>query len=70
MHALVIRHADETRTEVEETSPAEQPRGAEQELAHGRVEQTPFAMINWVGLVIGAFALLALALVVAAYLVA
>jgi hypothetical protein len=53
-----------------EAVPAEQSRGGEQELARGRVEQTPFSMISWVGVVIGGFAVLALALVAVAYLVA
>jgi len=66
-----VTHADEETGAVPaETVPAEQPRGSEQELARGRVEQTPFSMISWVGVVIGAFAVLALALVAVAYLVA
>ena len=64
------RPADQIRDEPGARLPAEQPRGSEQELARGRVEQTPFTMINWVGLGIGAFALLALALVVLAYVLA
>ena len=66
----MIRPDDETGTVSAEAVPAEQPRGGEQELARGRVEQTPFSMISWVGVVIGAFAVLALALVAVAYLVA
>ncbi|HET6684619.1 MAG TPA: hypothetical protein VFG75_13050 [Gaiella sp.] len=50
--------------------PAELPRGSEEELARGRVEQTPVTMINWVAVAIGAFAVLVLAIVVAAYLIA
>ena len=70
IHALVSRPADQIRDEAEERPPAEQPRGSEQELARGRVEQTPFTMINWVGVAIGAIALVALALVVVAYVLA
>jgi hypothetical protein len=66
----VIRPADATGAAPGEALPAEQSRGGEQELARGRVEQTPFSMISWVGVVIGAFAVLALALVVVAYVVA
>jgi hypothetical protein len=66
----VTRADEETGAVPVETVPAEQPRGSEQELARGRVEQTPFSMISWVGVVIGAFAVLALALVAVAYLVA
>jgi len=66
----VIRPDDETRAAPEEAVPAEQPRGGEQELARGRLEQTPFSMIGRVGVVIGAFAVLALALVAVAYVVA
>ena len=36
----------------------------------GRVEQTPVTLINWVALVIGAVVVLALVVVVAAYLIA
>jgi hypothetical protein len=56
----------------DETSvpPAERPRGSEEELARGRVEQTPVTMINWVAVVIGAFALLVVAIVVVAYVIA
>ena len=49
---------------------AEEPRGSEEELARGRVEQTPVTMINWVALAIGAFAAIVVAVVVVAYLVA
>jgi hypothetical protein len=66
----VIRPDDETGAAPEGAAPAEQPRGGEQELARGRVEQTPFSLISWVGVVIGAFAVLALALVAVAYVVA
>jgi hypothetical protein len=66
----VIRPDDETGAAPEGAAPAEQPRGGEQELARGRVEQTPFSLISWVGVVIGAFAVLALALVAVAYMVA
>jgi hypothetical protein len=66
----VIRPDDETGAAPERAAPAEQPRGGEQELARGRVEQTPFSLISWVGVVIGAFAVLALALVAVAYVVA
>jgi hypothetical protein len=66
----VIRPDDETGTVSAEAIPAEEPRGGERELARGRVEQTPFSMISWVGVVIGGFAVLALALVAVAYLVA
>jgi hypothetical protein len=66
----VTRPDDETGAAPAEAVPAEQPRGGEQELARGRVEQTPFSMISWVGVVIGAFAMLALALVAVAYVVA
>jgi hypothetical protein len=66
----VIRPDDATGAAPGEALPAEQSRGGEQELARGRVEQTPFSMISWVGVVIGAFAVLALALVVVAYVVA
>ena len=66
----MIRPDDETGTVSAEAIPAEQPRGGAQELARGRVEQTPFSMIGRVGVVIGAFAVLALALVAVAYVVA
>jgi len=66
----VNRPDDETGAAPEEAVPAEEQRGGEQELARGRVEQTPFSMISWVGVVIGAFAVLALALVAVAYVVA
>jgi hypothetical protein len=66
----VIRPDDETGVAPEETDPAAQPRGSEQELARGRVEQTPFSLISWVGVAIGAVAVLALALVAVAYVVA
>jgi hypothetical protein len=55
---------------LERTPPAERPRTEEQELARGRVEQTPFSVISWVGLTIGLVVLLVVALVVVAYLVA
>jgi hypothetical protein len=66
----VIRPDDETGAAPEKTAPAVQPRGSEQELARGRVEQTPFSLISWVGVAIGALAVLALALVAVAYVVA
>jgi hypothetical protein len=65
----VIRPDDETGAAPEKTAPAVQPRGSEQELARGRVEQTPFSLISWVGVAIGALAVLALALVAFAYVV-
>ena len=66
----MIRPNDETGAASAEAVPAEQRRGGEQELARGLAEQTPFSMISWVGAVIGAFAVLALALVAVAYVVA
>ncbi len=66
----MIRPDDESGAAPEETVPAERPRGSEQELARGLAEQTPFSMISWVGVAIGAFAVLALALVAVAYVVA
>jgi hypothetical protein len=66
----VIRPADHVDEDSEGVPPAERPRSGEQELARGRVEQTPVSMINWVAVVIGAFALLVLVLVVAAYVIA
>ena len=54
----------------ERTPPAEQPRSEEQELARGRVEQTPFTMINWVAVAIGAVVVLVVAVVVVAYVIA
>jgi hypothetical protein len=66
----VIRTADDVDEASEGTPPAERPRSGEQELARGRVEQTPVSMINWVAVVIGAFAALVLVVVVAAYLIA
>jgi hypothetical protein len=66
----VTRPVDETGATPAEPGAAEQSRGSEQELARGRVEQTPFSVISWVGVVVGAFAVLALALVVVAYVVA
>jgi len=50
--------------------PAERPPGSEEELARGRVEQTPVTVINWVAVVIGALVALALAVVVVAYVIA
>jgi hypothetical protein len=49
---------------------AEEPRGSEEELARGRVEQTPVTMINWVAVAIGAFAAIVIAIAVVAYLLA
>jgi hypothetical protein len=61
----------EDRQADEKTVPAaERARGSEEELARGRVEQTPVTMIGWVALAIGAFAVLVLVVVVAAYLIA
>ena len=50
--------------------PAERPRTGEEELARGRVEQTPFSMINWVAVVIGPSTALVLLIVVISYLIA
>jgi hypothetical protein len=50
--------------------PAERPRGSEEELARGRVEQTPVSMISWVAVVIGAVVALVLVIVVIAYVIA
>ena len=70
IHAFVSRTDDDIGAAPEGAVPAEQSRGGEQELARGRVEQTPFSMISWVGVVIGAAVALVLALVVVAYVVA
>ena len=51
-------------------TPAERPPTDEVALVRGRVEQTPVTLINWVALVIGAVVVLALLVVVAAYLIA
>jgi hypothetical protein len=66
----VIRSLDDPVTDEQTTPPAELPRTSEEELARGRVEQTPFSMINRVALVIGAVVALALVIVVIAYVVA
>ena len=52
------------------TPPAERPATDEVVLARGKVEQTPFSMINWVAVVIGAVVARVLVLFVAAYLIA
>jgi len=52
------------------TPPAERPPTDEVAVARGTVEQTPLTLINWVAVVIGAVVVLALILVVAAYLIA
>jgi len=52
------------------TPPAERPPTDEVALVRGRVEQTPVTLINWVALLIGAVVVLALVVVVAAYLIA
>ena len=67
--AFVMRSLEDTITD-EQLPPAERPGADEAELARGRVEQTPFSMINWVALGIGAFAALVLVIVVIAYVVA
>ena len=67
--AFVMRSLEDTVTD-EQLPPAERPGTDEAELARGRVEQTPFSMINWVALGIGAFAALVLVIVVIAYVVA
>ena len=66
----MIRSLEDPRTDEESVPPAERPRGSEEELTRGRVEQTPFTMISWVTVVIGAFAVLVLAVVVVAYVIA
>lgn len=68
--ALVTRPVDDPDTDAETVPPAELPRTGEEELARGRVEQTPVSMINWVAVVIGAVVVVALVLVVVAYVVA
>lgn len=50
--------------------PAERPRTGEEELARGRVEQTPVSMISWVAVALALLAGLALVLVVVAYVIA
>ncbi len=70
IHAAVIHSVDDRQSDEGPAPPAERPRGSEEELARGRVEQTPVTVINWVALVIGAFAALVLVLVVVAYVVA
>ena len=66
----MIRSAEDPRPDEESVPPAERPRGSEVELARGRVEHTPFSLINWVALVVAAFAVVVLVLVVVAYVVA
>jgi hypothetical protein len=61
---------DDPGTDEESVLPAERSRGSEEELARGRVEQTPVTMINWVAVVIGAFVLVVLVIVVVAYVIA
>ena len=60
----------ETDEVPETTPPAERPLTDEVVLARGKVEQTPFSMINRVAVVIGAVVVLVLVVVVAAYLIA
>jgi hypothetical protein len=67
---LVIRSLEDPVADEQTTPPAERPRTDETELARGRVEQTPFSIINWVALAIGAVVALALVVVVVAYVVA
>ena len=66
----MVRPADDPGADEDVAPPAERPRGSEEELARGRVEQTPFSMINWVAAAIGAVVVLALVVVVVAYVVA
>ena len=66
----MTRPVDDTGDVPEHALPAEQPGGGEQELARGRIEQTPVSLINRVGVAIGALALFALALAVLAYVLA
>ena len=76
IHPLVIRSVDVPRPEdkAEENEarmpPAERPRTGEEELARGRVEQTPVSMISWVAVALTLLAALALVLVVVAYVIA
>ena len=65
-----MRSLDDTDTDEEPVPPAELPGTDEAELARGRVEQTPFSMINWVAVVIGAVVVVVLVIVVIAYVVA
>ena len=67
--AYVI-YADLPGADEKSVPPAERPPGSEEELARGRVEQTPVTVINWVAVVIGALVALALAVVVVAYVIA
>jgi hypothetical protein len=60
-----VDRADEARV-----PPAERPSTAEEELARGRVEQTPFSVISWVGVALALLVGIALVLVVAAYAIA
>jgi len=66
----VTRPVDDPDTVAESVPPAELPRTGEEELARGRVEQTPVSVINWVAVVIGAVVVVVLVLVVVAYVVA
>jgi len=68
--SVVMRSSESPVADERRTPPAEPPRTGEQELTRGRVEQTPFSMINWVAVVIGTFAALVLAVVVVAYVIA
>lgn len=66
----MIRSLDVDRANEERTPPAERPRTAEEELARGRIEQTPFSLISWVGLALALLVAVALVLVVVAYVLA
>lgn len=66
----MAKSLDDQRAGEDSVPPAERPRGSEEELARGRVEQTPLSVINWVAVVIGAVVVLVLAIVVVAYVVA
>jgi hypothetical protein len=75
MHRLVIRSVvsepeDEQEANEIGVPPAERPRSAEEELARGQVEQTPFSVISWVAVALGLLAAVALVLVVVAYVIA
>jgi hypothetical protein len=66
----MARPLDDPSADEKSVPSAERPRGSEQELARGRVEQTPVTVINWVAVAIGALVVLALAIVVVAYVIA
>ncbi len=66
----MARSLDDPGADEKSVPPAERPPGSEEELARGRVEQTPVTVINWVAVVIGALVALALAVVVVAYVIA